>query len=276
VVNAVKLSSPETSEFWEVPVLFQDEHLLALNKPAGLMLSPDQHNPERPSLTHLLHRSIERGAPWAKQLGLDYLMNAHRVDTEVSGILLFARSKSTLASLSTQLGTDQPCRFYAALVRGAIAENEFETDAKLAPHPLQMDVVRVDPKEGKRSHTAFTVKERFGKYNLLECRPSPDRAHQVQAHLKHLRLPLVGDGMYGGRPLLLSTLKQGYRLKKDQEERPLLDRPALHLERMTISHPVTGEKITLTAPLAKDLAVSLKYLRRYPGGPSEAFEVSPV
>lgn len=261
--DAVKLSSPATGEFWEIPVLFEDGHLLALNKPGRLLVSPDRSAPKRPSLMQLLHRDIERGAPWAAKRGFDYLINAHRLDFETSGVLLLARNKSALVALANQFAAEPPCRVYAALVRGSSGEDKFATDAKLGPHPLQMGVVRVDAKDGKRSSTEFAVRERFDGCLLLECRPWPDRPAQIRAHLKHLRLPLIGDDFYGGRPLLLSALKSGYHLKPGQVERPLMDRPALHLEQVAIGHPATGAKMTLAAPWAKDLTVSIKYLRRY-------------
>jgi RluA family pseudouridine synthase len=266
VPDAVKLSSPATGEFWEIPVLFEDDHLLVLNKPAQLLVSPDRGDPSRPSLMELLHHDIARGAPWARQRGLGYLMNAHRLDLGTSGVILLAKNKPALAALAAQFAAEQPRRIYAALVRGSSGADTFSTDAKLAPHPLQMGVVRVDPKEGKRSSTAFAVRERFDGCLLLECRPCPDRPHQIRAHLKHLRLPLVGDEVYGGRPLLLSNLKSSYRLKEGRAERPLMARPALHLERVAVEHPATGAALALAAPWAKDLTVSIKYLRRYAAG----------
>jgi RluA family pseudouridine synthase len=268
VSDAVKLSSPATGEFWEIPVLFEDGHLLALNKPGQLLVSPDRSDPKRPNLMQLLHRDIERGAPWARQRRLDYLMNAHRLDFGASGVILLAKNKPALIALAAQFAVEQSCRVYAALVRGSAPADTFATDAKLAPHPLQMGVIRVDAKDGKRSHTDFAVRERFDGRGclLLECRPFPDRPHQIRVHLKHLRLPLVGDDVYGGNPLFLSTMKPGYRLKHNQEERPLIARPALHAEQVIIAHPATGAKMTLAAPWAKDLTVSIKYLRRYAGG----------
>jgi RluA family pseudouridine synthase len=266
VPEAIKLSSPATGEFWEIPVLFEDEHLLVLNKPSRLLVSPDRYNPRRPSLMQLLHRDIERGARWAAQRRLGYLTQAHRLDFEASGVLVLARNKRALAALAGQFAAQQPCRVYAALVRGTSAADTFAAEVKLGPHPLQMGVVRVDAKGGKRAHTEFAVRERFDGCLLLEGRPSPDRPHQVRVHLKHLRLPLVGDDLYGGGPLLLSTLKKGYRLKPGQVERPLIDRPALHLEQVAVAHPAMAGKMTLAAPWAKDLAVSIKYLRRYATG----------
>src|SRR3954463_2388619 len=87
---AIKLSSPGTHEFWEIPVVFEDEHLLAINKPASLLTSPDRYDPNRPNLMRLLHDGLAERKPWAKARGLTYLANAHRLDFETTGVLLLA------------------------------------------------------------------------------------------------------------------------------------------------------------------------------------------
>ena len=263
--NVVKISSPATSEYWEVPVLFEDETILVLDKPPGLLVSPDRYDLSRPDMMTLLHRDIERGAAWTKGRGFTYLMNAHRLDFEASGVLVLAKSKAVLVELATQFGAEKATRIYVALVRGvaALEQTEFKTEAKLAPHPLQMGVVRVDTERGKRSRTEFTVRERFAGYMLMECRPLTERRHQVRVHLKHVGFKLVGDEIYGGPGLLLSTLKSNFRLKPAHIERPLIGRAALHVEQVMLTHPVTGAELKITSSWAKDLAVSVKYLRRY-------------
>src|SRR3954470_23996300 len=96
----IKLSSPATREFWEIPVLFEHEPLLAVDKPSGLLTSPDRYDPLRPNLMKLLHAGIADGKPWSKERGLAYLMNAHRLDFETSGILLLAKNKPVLVQLA--------------------------------------------------------------------------------------------------------------------------------------------------------------------------------
>jgi|SRR5579872_5693138 len=265
MTETVKLSSPQTHEFWEIPVLYEDQHLLALDKPCRLLVSPDRYDPARPNLMKLLHHGIERGAPWAKARGLTYLMNAHRLDFETTGVILLVKNKPALVALANQFGSEQPRKTYLALAQGASSEDQFETDAKLAPHLLQPGMMRVVTKGGKRSRTEFHVAERFKGYLLLECHPLTGRTHQIRAHLRHLRLPIVGDLLYGGAPLLLSNLKPDYRQKRDQAERPLMDRVALHAYQLTITHPETKVEASITSPWPKDLTVAVKYLRRFAG-----------
>ncbi len=259
----IKLSSPQTHEFWEIPVLFEDEHILAFDKPANLLTSPDAVEPQRPNLITLLHEGIQHGATWAKQRGLEYLMNAHRPDAETSGVILLAKNKPALVALANLFGSNKPLKKYLALARGVPETDKFEVTAALAPHPVLVGSMRADFREGKKSETRFEVVEKFSRWTLLNCFPLTDRTHQIRVHLKHVQLPVVGDVLYGGKALFLSRLKTEYRLKPGAEERPLISRAALHLEQLTFTHPVTNETVVITAPLAKDLNVALKYLRRY-------------
>jgi RluA family pseudouridine synthase len=265
-VSAVlKLSSPATHEFWEVPVLFEDEHLLALDKPAGLLTSPDRDDAERPSLMGLLHAGIAAAKPWARERQLTYLSNAHRLDFDTSGVILLAKNKPALLALANLFGTEKPEKKYLALVRGEPAETHFEVQVKLSLHAAKPGMMRADFQGGKTAKTIFDVLENFPRfgYALLSCQPVTERTHQIRVHASHVSLKIVGDELYGGRPLWLSRLKSDYRLKPGREERPLLARTALHAEQLKLNHPVTQEPVTITAPWPKDLRVAVKYLRQY-------------
>lgn len=268
--NVVKLSSPAIHEFWEIAVLYEDEHLLALNKPARLLTSPDRYDPERPNLMKLLHRDIERGASWAKQRNLTYLSNAHRLDFETSGVILLAKSKPVLVALADMFGAEKPAKTYVALVHGTPLKDKFNVDAKLAPHPTKPAIIRVDEKRGKKARTLVEVRERFEFSSLLQCRPLTGRTHQIRVHLQKAGFPIVGDATYGGKPLLLSNLKSDYRLKGDKVERPLIATTALHAEELVLPHPVTGAEVRIHAEWPKDLTVAVKYLRRYSPAPTRS------
>ena len=116
--SPIKLSSA-TREFWEIPILYEDEHLLALDKPSGLLTSPDRSDPNRPSLMKLLHAGITDAKPWAKERGLSYLINAHRLDFETSGVILLAKSKPVLVELANMFGSEKPIQVLSALVRAS-------------------------------------------------------------------------------------------------------------------------------------------------------------
>ncbi len=266
----IKLSSPGTREYWEIPVLYDDAHLLALDKPAGLLTSPDRYDPERPNLMKLLHKAIEEQKPWVRERKVSYLANAHRLDFETSGVVLLARSKPVLVAVANLFGSEKPVKEYCALVQGTPTEEAFEIDARLAPHPVRVGLVRVDPKRGKRSRTLVQIEEMFEGWSFLRCRPLTGRTHQVRAHLRHAGFPIVGDKLYGGKPLLLSKLKTDYHLKPGREERPLMARVALHAQKLSLTHPITGTPLEIEAPIPKDLQVALKYLRKFarfgPGG----------
>lgn len=259
----LKLSWPQTHGYWEIPVLFEDEHLLAVEKPAGLLTSPDRYDPDRPNLMRLLHTGISAGKTWAVTRGLVYLANAHRLDFETSGVLLLAKSKAVLVKLVNLFGTEKPRKRYVGLAQGRAEHELFDVDAPLAPDPYKPGLMRVDMKNGKKSLTRFKVIENFAGYTLLECEPVTGRTHQIRVHLQRAGMPLVADESYGGLPLFLSRLKVNYRFKRGMEERPLIKRVALHAFRLEMPHPITAEPLVIESPWPKDLRVAVKYLRKF-------------
>jgi RluA family pseudouridine synthase len=263
VPDVIKLSSPATREYWEIPVLFEDPHLLALDKPAGLLTSPDRDDPTRPNLIKLLHIGIAEKKPWARARGLAYLAASHRLEGGASGVILLAKTKAVLIALTNVFGVEKPIRSYVALAQGAPTGERFEVNAPLAPFRGRPGTMRVDPRNGKRARTLFETRERFQGWTLLTCWPLQGRTHQIGTHLAHARMPLAGDRAHGGRPLLLSNLKPDYRLKEGHDERPLTTSIALHAEQLAMPHPVTDAPLSISAPWPKELTVAVKYLRRY-------------
>ena len=258
----IKLSSPETKDYWEIPVLFEDDSLLAIDKPSRLLVSPDRYDPNRPNIMKLFHRDIARGAKWVQERNITYLANAHRLDFETSGILLLAKNKPALIHLADLFGSELAKKNYLALVTGSPEKDTFDNNAKLGQHPVRVGIIRVDEKNGKKSYTAFEVIERFKGFTYLRCKPRTGRTHQIRVHLQHRGLPIVGDQLYGGAPLLLSSLKRNFHLKPGKTENPLISRVALHAAELTVAHPITKNDVTITSPLPHDFEVALKYLRR--------------
>jgi 23S rRNA-/tRNA-specific pseudouridylate synthase len=152
---------------------------------------------------------------------------------------------------------------YAALVRGTPDISPLTIDLPIGRHPKVPGLARIDHSRGSEARSIVNVRERFRGYALLEVVIETGRMHQIRVHVQAIGCPLVGDPEYGGIPLLLSQIKPNYKAKDEEPERPLLDRPALHAEKLTLSHPATGEKLTIEAPWPKDLTVAVKQLRKY-------------
>jgi RluA family pseudouridine synthase len=245
--------------------LYEDEWLLALDKPAELHTVPEPETEGSPDIMSLLHGAIAQGKPWAVERGMRFLKNANRLDHGVSGLLLLAKSQDAYTALANAFGSEQIARRYSAISQGRSDDNEFEIEAKIAPHPERPGVMRVDSRFGKKARTSFQVAERFCGWLFLRCFPQPDRPHQTRLHLSYKRLPVIGDPLYRGGSLRLSAIKPGFRLKPNDTERPLMTRPALHLDEISLKHPVTGKDLLISAGLPKDMAVALKYLRKYAG-----------
>jgi RluA family pseudouridine synthase len=260
---AIKLSSPATHEFWEIPVLYEDEQLLAVDKPTGLALTPNPADPNRPSLLVLLHQGIAAGKPWAVARKLSFLMYAHRLDTEATGILLLAKAKPVLTRLLDWFGSERATLTFVALAFGEAAENQFSIEAKLAVHPAKPGLIHVNQNTGKRARTSVDVLERFKGATLVRCVPYANRPHQVRVHLARVGLRVMGDEAYGAKPLWLSRLKHDFRLKPGHTERPLIGHASIHATRLDTLHPITEQPFSVESPWPKDLQVALKYLRKH-------------
>jgi RluA family pseudouridine synthase len=261
-------------------VLYEDDALLALDKPSGLLISPDTCDKEKPNLMSGVRRALDTGAAWVRERGLVFLANTHRLDADASGVLLLAKTREALRALAGQFNDRTVGKSYLALVEGVPAEDEFVVELKIGPHPSRPRLQTERRHGGKLTLTRFRVMELFrlpflrgqdttaslGAVALVRCEPETSRTHQIRVHLRHAGHPILADPLYGlgsQSALLLSQLKPGYKPHPKEVERPLIGRLALHAERLTVAHPATGTPLELVAPLPKDFEVSLKYLRRF-------------
>jgi len=235
----------------DIPVLYEDEDVLAANKPAGVLSAPDRWDPDLPVAAALLSRG--RGRLWT----------VHRIDKDTTGVLLFARSEEAHRALSRAFETRSVAKVYRALVRGVPEWKESSCDLPLSPDGDSLHRTLVDAHRGKPSRTAVTVLKSFGGYTLVEASPETGRTHQVRVHLAALGYPVACDPLYGdGKPLLLSAIKR--RWKGDPfEERPLLSRTALHAASVEFPHPATGKITRVEAPYPKDLRAALAQLEKW-------------
>ncbi len=223
-----------------VPVVYQDESLLVIDKPAGLVVHPGNGNWSGTLLNALLHLSPE----------LDRLPRAgivHRLDKDTSGLMVVARTLAAQTDLVRQLQARSVRRHYLAVVRGRVASSG-TVDAPIGRHPTQrtrMAVVRT----GKAARTHYRVLERFADCTLIECALESGRTHQIRVHMTAAGHPLLGDPTYGSG---ISRLPKG----------PPFSRQALHACRLALRHPLSGEAMHWRSDLPADIAELLETLRR--------------
>lgn len=242
------------------PIIFEDEWLVAFAKPNGLRLTPDPRDRTLPDLASLMR------ARWGGDLAF-----VHRLDAAASGVVLCAKTKPALDRLSGQFQAKTAGRIEEALARaapdGPPLPDEFSASFALAPDPAAPGRMCVVQRHGQAALTLFRVRERFGAYLWIECRPQTGRKHQVRLHLATSGAPLINDPLYGtGAPLLLSSLKRGY--KGRDAERPLLPHLPLHAASLTVAHPATQAPLTLSAPRPHEFEIALKYLRKFAAHPT--------
>jgi RluA family pseudouridine synthase len=236
----------------DVVILWQDDDILVVNKPAGLRSVTDGYDSGLPYLSSVL--SSTYGDLWV----------VHRLDLDTSGVVVLARNEKAHRELCQQFTRRQVSKIYHALVVGSPEWDNWSLELPLRVNGDRRHRTVVDFQRGKFARTHFKVLERFESYALIESKPETGRTHQVRVHLKEVGIPLVADGLYGrGESLFLSNVKPGYMKSKNKPERPLLDRMGLHARALTIKHPRSREVNYFEANYPKDLALALKQLRRY-------------
>ena len=244
---------PLLPEALPVPVLYQDEALLVLDKPAGLTVHPGAGRREGTLANALLHLSPGRLSGLG---GEDRPGIVHRLDRETSGVIVVARSDAAHRELARQFHDREVEKTYLALVHGCPAAPEGRIEAPIGRHP--QDRKRMAPhKSGRSAESEYRLLERFARCALVEVRPRTGRTHQIRVHLAHLGHPVLADPTYG-RTAPPFTRAQAALPGPDG---PLLERCALHAARLTLSHPVSGARLSFEAPLPHDLQAALEALR---------------
>jgi 23S rRNA pseudouridine1911/1915/1917 synthase len=223
-------------------VRYEDEHLLVVAKPAGLVVHPGAGHHSGTLVNALLGRE---GAQLSTAGGAGRPGIVHRLDKDTSGLLLVAKDDRTHRALARELAAHRIQRRYLALVQGHLAAGG-TVDAPLARHPRNRKRMAVVP-GGRRAVTHWRVLDSQPAADLVEATLETGRTHQIRVHLAHLRHPVVGDRAYGADPTLAARLG--------------LRRPFLHAWRLSFRHPADGRELELTEPLPDDLEAALGRLR---------------
>jgi len=239
-------------------ILFEDEHLLVINKPAGLVVHPAAGNPDGTLQNGLLYHD-------ASLAELPRAGIVHRLDKDTTGLMVVARTQLAYTRLVAALAAREVKREYRALVVGKLNVGG-TIDQPIGRHPTQRTRMAVHP-GGKPAVTHYRVLEKFRAHTLLRVNLETGRTHQIRVHLAHMRHPIFGDPVYGGRLQIpggadegLKAVMRGFR------------RQALHAKRLGLLHPFTDRPMQWEAPLPQDMAELLEALRADTHGDAMQFD----
>jgi 23S rRNA pseudouridine1911/1915/1917 synthase len=229
-------------------IVFEDDDLLIVDKPAGLVVHPGAGNPGGTLMNALLHH--DEGLRRVPRAGL-----VHRLDKDTSGLLVVARTVESQLELSAMIERRRIRRVYRAVCQTALTGGGV-IDAAIGRHPR--DRTRMTVREGGRAaRTRYRLLERFQAQSFVELELETGRTHQIRVHMAHIRAPLVGDPVYGGRPRLPPAPSEGLRrLLQD------FPRQALHATSLALPHPADGRELHFESPLPEDIEDLLAALRR--------------
>ena len=242
-------------------VVYEDEDLMVINKPAGLVVHPGCGN---------YHGTLVNAIAWHLKDNPKYDPNdpqvglVHRIDKDTSGLLVIAKTPDAKTHLGLQFFNKTTKRKYNALVWGTVEEDEGTITGNIGRNPkdrMQMAVLS-DPTQGKHAVTHYRVLERLGYVTLVECVLETGRTHQIRVHMKHIGHTLFNDERYGGHEILKGTHFSKYKQFVNNCFETC-SRQALHAMTLGFVHPRTGEEMFFTSPLANDMVELIEKWRTY-------------
>lgn len=234
----------------KLAIIFENERFVAVNKPSGLLTIPDRHN----ELLNSLYKTLK--------LQHEKIFIVHRLDRETSGLILFAKDETTHKYLSQLFEQRNVEKYYHGIITGSLQNMKGIIDEPITEHSVHKGIMVVHAK-GKSSVTEYEVLEDYGIYSLVQFKIQTGRTHQIRVHMKHLGHPIACDELYGDpKPVLLSSFKRNFKLSNhDDEERPLLNRLALHSYELKFKDG-DNNLFDLKAQLPKDMRALLQQLKK--------------
>lgn len=236
----------------KLPVIFENDDYVIVNKGPGMLSIPDRFHPEWPSALGLLKKNYE--SIWV----------VHRIDRDTSGCLCFAKNAEAHRHASMQFEKRLVVKIYEAIVHGTPSEEHGYIDAPMMEHPTIKGKMIVHAKLGKPAQTTYDVVTSYGLFSHVRYTLHTGRTHQIRVHSNHIGCPIVCDNVYGnGEPVYISSLKRTYKLAKlDEEERPMLQRLALHAAALSFTDE-HGNTIRAEASLPKDMQAFLNQCKKW-------------
>lgn len=254
-IIALELPEKKVYEVLPEPIplsgIYEDSHIIVLNKPPGLVVHPAPGNYTGTLVNALLYHygSLPSRGGGTQGKEQERAGIVHRLDKDTSGVIVIARTTEALSSLSAQFKNRTVKKRYLALVVGIIRKGSGTIDAPLGRHVKERKKISVQTEKAREAVTMFKVKERYKNATLVEVEIKTGRTHQIRVHMAHIGHPVLGDRVYGGA--------KAARLNDD-----VISRQMLHAASLSILHPDTGHPMTFTAPPPQDMAGIIERLRQ--------------
>ena len=232
-------------------VVFENNDFVAINKPSGLLTIPDRMQSEKSLKEFLKEKYVE-------------IFTVHRLDKDTSGLVLFAKNEATHKHLSMLFEERKVEKYYVGIVLGNPVNKTGSIEAPIGENPAHKGLMNVH-RNGKPSHTTYEVMDANRHYSMVSFQLHTGRTHQIRVHSKEIGHPLACDELYGdGKPVLLSAIKKKFKLsKQEEEERPMINRLALHSYKL-IFETADGEKMDLVADVPKEFRALMTQLKKSP------------
>ncbi len=244
-----------------IDIVYEDDELLVVNKPAGMVVHPGHGNYSGTLINALTFHFDNLPKNANERPGL-----VHRIDKDTSGLLVVAKTEETMTHLAKQFFDKTSQREYVALVWGDVLEDEGTIEGHIGRHPknrLQNTVFEgEDEVKGKEAITHYKVLERFGYVTLVSCKLETGRTHQIRVHMKHIGHTLFNDERYGGNAILKGTTFTKYKQFVENCFK-LLPRQALHAKTLGFVHPKTGMTMSFNSDLPEDMLACIEKWRAY-------------
>ncbi len=240
----------------EIDILYEDEDIVVINKPPGMVVHPAKGHFTGTVVNLLYHRLMNAPGSERKRPGI-----VHRLDKDTSGVMIIGKSEVAVRDLARQMATKEAKRRYLTVVWGRV-ERPGTVEAPIGRHPIYRERMAITVINAKSALTDYRPLETFPYATLLEVSLRTGRTHQIRVHMEYIGHPVVGDPVYSGRDIgKITRVLQGVEAPVE-EVLSRIDRQALHAYRLTVRHPKTGRIMEFEAPLPEDMIRLLTFLRR--------------
>ena len=259
--------APEASDIipQDIPldIIYEDDDLLIINKPVGMVVHPGSGNPDK-TLINAIAWHFQKNCPDIDEASLPRFGLVHRIDKNTSGLLVMAKKQKIMSDLAKQFFNHTVHRRYTALVWGDFEENEGTIKAHVGRHLRFRKLFTTYPEgdHGKDATTHYKVVERFNYVSLVECRLETGRTHQIRVHMQSIGHPLFNDETYGGDKIVKGTVYTKYKQFVDNCFK-LCPRQALHAGELGFIHPVTKKEMVFQSKLPDDMSAVIEKWRKY-------------